>query len=355
MLTVVLFGIFHRFAFLILAILTDNELKEKLRTPQKIVITTHFKPDGDAMGSSLALFHWLRQYGHEVRLIVPSDYPTFLFWMPGQDDVLVYPQDQNAADTLINDADLTFALDYNNLSRIQSMELAVRTSTSAKILIDHHLEPEGFDSWRLWDPEAASTAQLVYKFLVTFMEDRAHINADIATCLYTGIMTDTGSFRFQRTTAEVHLITADLITLGAENWRIHEFVFNSSSEDRLKFLGFCLLNRLEVVAQYNTALFSVSKEDLLRFNVGTGDTEGLVNYALSVTDIRLAALVIERPDKVKVSLRSVDEVPCNEICSTYFNGGGHKNAAGGSSEESLPAVVQKFKDILPHYKDLLTQ
>lgn len=333
----------------------DKELKERLTTPQKIVITTHYKPDGDAMGSSLGLFHWLRQYGHDVRIIVPSDYPKFLFWMPGQDEVIIYPDNKDLADTLIAEASLIFALDYNNLSRIQLVEPVIRRSQAPKILIDHHLEPEGFDNWRLWDPEAASTAQLVYKFIDGFMGDAKHITPEIATCLYTGIMTDTGSFRFQRTTAEVHMIVADLIRLGAQNWKIHEFVFNSSSENRLKFLGFCLLNRLEVVSEFNTALFMVSKDDLLRFNVGTGDTEGLVNYALSVSGIRLAALVIERPDKVKISLRSIGDIPCNEICARHFNGGGHKNAAGGSSDQPISEVVREFRKILPNYKDLLTQ
>lgn len=335
--------------------MTDEELKELLNKPKKIVITTHYKPDGDAMGSALGLYHWLRQYKHQVEIIVPSDYPQFLFWMPGQDRVLIYPQKQDDCDLFIRQADLIFALDYNNLSRIASMESKVRDQPVPKILIDHHLQPEGFDNWRLWDPEAASTAQLIYKFIAVFMNDQSHINADIATCLYTGIMTDTGSFRFQRTTAEVHMIVADLIRLGAQNWKIHEFVFNSSSENRLKFLGFCLLNRLEVLSEYNTALFSVSKADLERFQVGTGDTEGLVNYALSVSGIRLAALIIDRPDKVKISLRSVDEVPCNEICAKYFNGGGHKNASGGSSEEDFLVVIQKFKTILREYKDVLTQ
>lgn len=222
-------------------------------------------------------------------------------------------------------------------------------------MIDHHLAPEGFDDYRFWDSSAAATAQLVYKWIVEEMDDRAGVNADIATCLYTGIMTDTGSFRFSSTTAEVHLIVADLITLGAKNWKIHEHVFNSSTENRLKFLGFCLLNRLEVISEYNTALFCVSREDLERFKVTTGDTEGLVNYALSVSGVRLAALIIDRKERIKISLRSIGDFPCNEICSIYFNGGGHRNAAGGSSDEDLESTVNKFKTILPIYQQQLTQ
>lgn len=331
-----------------------NELKEKLTKRQKIVITTHFKPDGDAMGSSLGLYHWLKGHGHEVDLIVPSDYPSFLFWMPGQDQVIVYPTNKQKADQLIENADILFCLDFNNLSRIHDMAPSVRNAKGTKVMIDHHLTPEGFDDFRHWDNHAAATAQLVYDFIVNHFDNRSAITPDIATSLYTGIMTDTGSFRFQSTTAEVHLIVADLITLGAENWKIHEHIFNSSTENRLKFLGFCLLNRLEVIPEYNTALFAVSSEDLKTFNVTTGDTEGLVNYALSVSGIRLAALIIDRTERVKLSLRSIGDIPCNEICSAYFGGGGHKNAAGGQSTEPMTQVVETFKSILPKYKNLLT-
>jgi len=331
-----------------------NDLKGKLAERQKIVITTHYKPDGDALGSSLALYHWLTKHEHDVALIVPSDYPSFLFWMPGHEDVIIYTSHKDKSNTLIEQADIIFCLDFNHLSRIQLMEDVVRKSPALKVMIDHHIAPEDFDDARLWDCKAAATAQLVYDFIVNHMNDRKGISADIATSLYTGIMTDTGSFRFPSTTAEVHLITADLITLGAQNWKIHEHVFNSSTESRLKFLGFCLLNRLEVIPEYNTAIFAIGAEDLKQFNVTTGDTEGLVNYALTVSGIRLAALIIDRTERIKLSLRSVGDIPCNQICSRFFDGGGHKNAAGGHSTKSLSEVVETFKSILPEYKNLLT-
>lgn len=335
--------------------LTLNILKEKLAKKQKVIVTTHYKPDGDAMGSSLGLYYWLLGQGHEVQIIVPSDYPSFLFWMPGQKDVIVYTEQLTLSNQLIKDADIIFCLDFNSLSRIHDMENPVGKSGAMKIMIDHHLSPAGFDDIRHWDSSAAATAQLVYDFIVNQMDDRSSITSDIATCLYTGIMTDTGSFRFQSTSAQVHLIVADLILLGAQNWKIHEHVFNSSTESRLKFLGFCLLNRLEVIPEYNTALFAISKNDLQQFQISTGDTEGLVNYALSVSGIRLAALIIDRTEKIKLSLRSIGDFPCNEICSKYFNGGGHKNAAGGNSNENLEDTIATFKSILPLYKNLLTQ
>jgi phosphoesterase RecJ-like protein len=231
----------------------------------------------------------------------------------------------------------------------------VGESKAIKVMIDHHLEPADFDDYRYWDINACATAQLVYKFIVSELGNPQLINADVATCLYTGIMTDSASFRLPNTTSEVHRIVADLIDLGAVNWRIHELVYNDSSEDRLHFLGHCLVNRLEVFHEYNTAMIAVDKNDLEKYNVQTGDTEGVVNYALSISGVRLAAFIVERSDKVKLSLRSKGDFPANDICKKYFNGGGHRNAAGGTSTDTLIGVIDQFKSILPEYKNLLVQ
>ena len=332
-----------------------SQLKELLNEPRQIVITTHHKPDGDAMGSSLGLYNYLIQKGHQVRVITPTDYPTFLQWLPNNPDVIIYTEKKAESEQLIAAAEMIFCLDFNNLSRINEMGELVRQSTAIKVLIDHHLEPEGFDDFRHWSINACASAQLVYDFIVNLMEEKDLINKDVATCLYTGIMTDSGSFRFPNTTAEVHHIVADLINCGAENSKIHRMVYDNFSESRLRFLGHCLINRLEVFTEYNAALITVSKEDLQKFQITTGDTEGVVNYALSINGIRLAALIIERPDRVKLSLRSIGDFPANEICKKYFSGGGHRNAAGGFSEENLQDTVAKFKAILPEYKTLLAQ
>ena len=334
---------------------TPETLREELAKPKQIVVTTHHKPDGDALGSSLAIYHWLKAKGHTVHVVVPSDFPTFLDWMPGRQDVTIYTVNKTDSDTRIAAADIIFCLDFNGLPRIHAMADAVKNASGIKIMIDHHLDPEGFDDYRHWDSSAAATAQLVYDFIVNMLDDYSAITPEIATCLYTGIMTVTGSFRFQSTTPAVHLIVADLITRGAKNWEIHEQVYNSYTENRLKFLGFCLVNRLEVLHEYRTALFSVSRQDLNRFHITTGDTEGLVNYALAISGMKLAALIVDRTDQVKLSLRSIGDFPCNEVCKKHFNGGGHRNAAGGNSNESLPVVVQKFKALLPEYKTLLIQ
>ena len=334
---------------------TPETLRKELAKPQQIVVTAHHKPDGDALGSSLAMYHWLKAKGHAVNVVLPSDFPTFLDWMPGRQDVVIYPQNKTESDALIASADIVFCLDFNGLTRIHAMAESVRDAKGLKVMIDHHLDPDGFDDFRHWDSNAAATAQLVYDFIVNLMAEPDAITADIATCLYTGIMTDTGSFRFQSTTAEIHLIIADLIGRGAKNWEIHEQVYNSNTENRLKFLGYCLLNRLEVLPEYRTALFSISREDLGRFHITTGDTEGLVNYALSISGMKLAALIIDRTEQVKLSLRSIGDFPCNEVCKEHFNGGGHRNAAGGNSNEPLPDVVKKFKALLPEYKTRLLQ
>ena len=332
-----------------------DTLKEILTQPRKIVITTHHKPDGDAMGSSLGLYNYFIQKGHYVKLVTPTDYPYFLHWLPNNPEVIIYTEKEEESKNLVADAELIFCLDFNTLSRINELGEEVRNSNALKIMIDHHLEPEGFDDFRHWNINACATAELIYDFIANLLEDESFITKDVATCLYTGIMTDSGSFRFPNVTANLHRIVADLIEAGAQNWRIHQQVYDNATEGRLKFLGYCLSNKLEVFREFNTALITVSKDDIKKFDIQTGETEGVVNYALSINGIKLAAFIVERNDKVKLSLRSIGDFPANEICKKYFNGGGHRNAAGGQSDESFETVIEKFKSILPEYKTLLLQ
>src|SRR5690554_4198640 len=248
---------------------TLNFIRENLLSPKDIVITTHFKPDGDALGSALALFHWLKEKGHNVQVIVPSDFPYFLDWLPGREEVVIYDPENENMNRRIQQAEWLFCLDFNHLSRLMAMSQVISDAKGMKIMIDHHLEPSGFDDVRFWDSGAAATAQIVYKFIAKKMQDQQHINKDIATCLYTGIMTDTGSFRFRSTTSEVHRIIANLIDKNIENWQIHEHIYNSNSEKRLRFLGHVLLHRLEVLSEYNTAIMRIDKEDLKNLSIGT--------------------------------------------------------------------------------------
>jgi len=307
------------------------------------------------MGSSLGLYAYLVQRGHHVTVITPTDYPEFLHWMPHHPSVLIYTEAEEQAIQLVKDASLIFCLDFNALSRINELGTHIREAKAIKVMIDHHLEPEDFDDYRHWDINACASAQLVYDFIVNELDDAAGINKDVATCLYTGIMTDSGSFRFPSATSEVYRIAANLMDLGAEHWRIHQLVYDNAPERRLRFLGYCLSEKLEILPDFNTALISVTAEEIKRFNIQTGDTEGIVNYALSINGIKLAAFIIERTDKVKLSLRSTGDFPANEICKRYFNGGGHRNAAGGASETGLSQTVETFKNILPEYKMQLSQ
>lgn len=335
--------------------LDTASLIKLLAQPQKIVITTHHKPDGDAMGSSLGLYNYLIQQGHHVKVITPTDYPDFLAWLPANGEVIIYTESVEQSAGLIADADLIFCLDFNALNRINEMGELVGQSSAVKVMIDHHLEPQDFDDYRYWDINACATAQLIYTFITDELGNAKLINKDVATCLYTGIMTDSKSFSLPNTTSAVHRIIAGLMDAGAVNWHIYDQVYNNSSENRLRFLGICLSEKLEVLPEFNTAIITANKEDLVKYDVITGDTEGIVNYALSITGIKLAAFIVERPDKVKLSLRSKGEFPANDICKKYFSGGGHRNAAGGIFTGSLEGAVNQFKSILPEYKKLLIQ
>ena len=332
---------------------TVEEIKQLLSKPQKIVITCHHKPDADALGSSLALCSYLQKKEHEVLVITPSDYPWFLNWMVGNDKVLVFDpkkeRSKKSTEKAFKEANIIFCLDFSAIERVQDLKEILVNAPATKILIDHHLEPEHFTKYELWDTTAAATTELVYEF-ITKMGDTDLIDIPIAECIYAGIMTDTGSFRFPSTTAKVHTIIADLIRIGVDNHKIHNLVYDNNSEDRLRFLGFALSEKLIVLQNKKTAYFCISEAELLKFNSKTGDTEGLVNYALSIEGINFAALMIERPDAVKLSFRSRGQFSVNDFARKYFDGGGHKSAAGGKSDLNLIDTENKFLDILKHTK-----
>ncbi|MEY2799657.1 MAG: hypothetical protein RI934_645 [Bacteroidota bacterium] len=331
-----------------------KELQALLSEAKKIVITTHHKPDGDAMGSSLGLYHFLLALGHQVHVVTPSDYPYFLHWLPGNSEVIDFQIHEARAKKLVAEADLIICSDFNALSRIGSLGDLVRNSAAKKVMIDHHLDPEGFEDYTYWDVRACAAAELVYRFIVELGFGN-NIDKDIATCLYTGIMTDSGSFRFPSTSAEVHRIIADLIERGANNSRIHELIYDTNSENRLKFLGHILSQKMFVLPEINTAYIYIDQEELKKYQIVTGDTEGIVNYALSINGIRFAILVVDRGEARKLSFRSKGEFPANEVAKKYFEGGGHRNAAGGISFLSLAETVEKIKNILPEYEEMLKQ
>jgi phosphoesterase RecJ-like protein len=326
-----------------------------LKQPFKAVITCHQKPDGDAMGSTLALSHFLKQLGHEVTVISPTNWAQFLDWMPGVDQVLDFEANKEHATQIVNEADYVFCLDFNILHRTKHLEPVIAASKSVKILIDHHQQPDiASFSFGISDVKMSSTCEMIYDFIVQSGHSNL-INIDIATCLYTGLMTDTGSFRFPSTTASVHKIVAHLKELGLQHSKIHENIYDQGSEARLKFMGNAFLYRMQVFPEYNTAIMAIPKTDIYKFELKTGDTEGLVNYLLSIQGIRFAAIVIDREEERKWSFRSKGTFDVNIFARTHFEGGGHANAAGGRSSKSVDETAQDFKNILAEYKTQLTQ
>lgn len=326
-----------------------ENLKAQLLSPQKVVITSHMRPDADALGSSLALALYLEKKGHSVAVIMPTEYPDFLKWMSSNDRVLVYEENKNESVELLQRADIVFCLDYNALHRIGEMGDIVKETKAQKVLIDHHLMPEGFADYSMSDTTAAATAILIYEF-ISLMGDNALIDAAIGECIYAGMMTDTGSFRFPSTNKQVHLAIADLMDKGLDHSKVHQLIYDSNSESRLRFLGYCLLNKLVVVPELHMAYISLSKEEVYRFNLQSGDTEGLVNYSLSISGIVFAAFFKEDEGYVKMSFRSKGDFSVNDFSRNHFNGGGHKNAAGGRSEGKLQNVLQQFEAIVPKYR-----
>jgi len=328
-----------------------KEIKELLSVPRKIVITTHYKPDADALGSSLAMYTYLCKKGHEVIVITPSDYPWFLSWMVGNDKVLIYDAEKERSLTntvkAFNNAEVIFCLDFSAMDRVQDLKEILTNAKGKKILIDHHLEPQHFADYEIWDTKAAATAELVYDFIVG-LGDADKIDIGIAECIYAGIMTDTGSFRYPSTSSKVHLVIAALIDKGINNFKIHSLIYDNNSEDRLRFLGYSLSEKLKILKDKKTAYFCITQEELEKFNSKTGDTEGLVNYALSIEGINFAALMIERPDAIKLSFRSRGDFSVNEFARKYFEGGGHRNAAGGKSDMNITETETKFIEILKH-------
>lgn len=330
------------------------ELKDFLEQPRKVVVLMHYKPDADALGSSLALAAWLRKGNHMVTVISPSDYPSFLNWMPGNDDVIVYQANRPGVPTrAIAEADLVFCLDFSSLSRINELGELVRQSSAKTVLVDHHLEPERFADFEEWDATAASTAELVYRLIVELGgEDK--IDCCIADCLYAGLMTDTGSFRHNNTTHEVFVTAAALVKRGANPHRVSKLIYDNNTLGRLRLMGYVLSQKLQVIPELKTAYITLSRDELRQHESQTGDTEGLVNYGLSIKDVILSVLIYERKDgSVKLSFRSIGDFSVNDLARQHFEGGGHKNAAGGQSSLSLDDTLAKFLSILPSYRDLL--
>lgn len=287
-------------------------------------------------------------------VVSPTDYGDFLKWMPNEQTVINFEADTATAASLVANAELIFCLDFNALKRINQMGELVAASNAKKVMIDHHLEPENFAEYALHNTKRSSTCELIYE-MITILGDADLVNKDIASCLYAGIMTDTASFKHGSTYPSTHLVAANLLEKGAEPNIIFEHIYDNYSADRMRFIGFCLNEKLQILPEYNTALITISADELKRYHIITGDTEGLVNYGLAIKGILFSVLIIDRTVARKMSFRSKGDFPANEFARKYFNGGGHFNAAGGESQEALAVVETKFKSALNEYKHLLVK
>ncbi|TCJ18963.1 bifunctional oligoribonuclease/PAP phosphatase NrnA [Flaviaesturariibacter flavus] len=320
---------------------------------RRIAITMHQKPDADAMGSTLGLRHVLVQLGHTVQVISPTNWARWVDWMPGAKDVLDYELHRAAADAWLDSADWLFCLDFNHMGRTKNMAPKLTALKCVKVLIDHHQEPdEAMFTYGVSDTSKSSTCEMVYDFIVgAGLQEK--INDDAAQCLYAGVVADTGSFRFSSTGASVHHMVGYLKERGLDHTKIHEALYDNYLENRLRFLGHVLMNRMEVIYELNTALISIPKADLLKFDIKTGDTEGLVNYPLSIQGIKLVGLCIDRDEERKWSFRSKGEFDCNTFARRYFEGGGHFNAAGGRDSLSLSETVRRFREAINENSSVL--
>ncbi len=334
----------------------SRELQQLLLTPKNVVIITHFKPDADALGSSLGLAGFLKLKGHRVTTITPSDYPSFLSWMPGNEEVLALSVDSaeptKRAKEAIAKADILFCLDFSTPKRVEELEDSVRNTGAVKVLIDHHLEPEKFATFEQWTTKSASTAQLVFELIEEWNETNL-ISSDVANCLYAGLMTDTGNFRHNNTTEREFMAAARLTSLGANPSEVARQIYDTNSLERLRLTGYVLNEKLRVLPEFRTAYIVLSQDELRRFNSKTGDTEGLVNYGLSVKNVVLAVLMYERKSEIKLSFRSLGEFSVNDLARKHFAGGGHRNAAGGTFHGTLDETLSRFLELLPSYQHQL--
>lgn len=331
----------------------SDELKNLLIAPRQVIITTHRDPDADAMGSSLAWAAFLKKLDHKVTVISPTEVPDNLKWLDPDAEVLNFENrtgGRAAAIDALQHADLVFCLDFSAMGRLKELAPFVSRATGTVVVIDHHLDPEPFAQVLISDTKAAATAQIIHALICEW--DETLIDTAIAEALYAGIMTDTGSFRHNSTTREVHLAVAHLMRYGLDVNKVHRLIFDNSPLSRLHMLGYSLTNMV-VKPEFRVSYMVLDQATLREYQSNSGDTDGIVNYGLQVADVVMTALFIERPNEVKISFRSVAEFSVRELANAHFEGGGHKNAAGGRSNLSLSATIEKFLGILPLYQEQL--
>ena len=331
-----------------------EEIRALLSTPQNIVITHHYNADADALGSSLGLFHYLTLRGHKCSVVSPNGMPDYLQWMPAAYKVLKFDEQKNEAVKVIEKAKIIFCLDFNAFSRTKDLAPYLQKSTATKILIDHHLFPEKTFDIGISKSSKSSTSEMIYDLINDF-DDNAMINNEIAQCLYAGAMTDTGNFRFSNTTASVHLMVADFIKKGLNTSYVSQAIYDNNHENKLRFLGYILTEKMLLFPEYHSAIIAVSHEEMNRYKLNSGDTEGIVNYPLSIKNIIFSTFIRESDNEIRMSFRSKGDFNVNVFARSYFNGGGHHNASGGRSEESIAETIKNLKQAIIDNKNTLKQ
>jgi phosphoesterase RecJ-like protein len=324
-----------------------QQLKQLLSFPKEITIITHRNPDGDAIGSSMGLAAYLSKTHHQVKVIFPSEYPTSYSFIHGVQRAIIFDLDHDAARKAIEHCEVLFCLDFNGLDRVDKLGEIIQFSKAKKVLVDHHLDPEPFTDIEFSDIEASSTCELVFR-LISDLGDQKKIDPIIGECLFTGLITDTGSFRYG-TRPYTYEVAAALKTIGVDDYQLSDKIYNSQKVKHLRLLGHCLANRMEIMEDYGVGIMWLTRKDYADFDIQRGDTEGIVNYMLMIENIKVAAFVLEQPSIIKISLRSKGDISVQEIAQKYFNGGGHKNAAGGGVYASLKDIKHKIRKVMPEY------
>lgn len=330
-----------------------SELKQLLNQKLRIVITSHSNPDGDAIGSSLAMYHYLTKLGNRVNMIVPNKFPDYYNWLPDSEKIVIYEKQSKLSQQLLREADLIFCLDFNSISRLGALADIVINTSARRILIDHHIDPEleKFD-YCYSTVETSSTGELIYEF-ISKIGDEKLIDKSIAEAIYTGIVTDTGSFSFSNNRPETYIVTSKLLSLGVDAEKIHKLIYDTYSENRLRLLGYAISNRMIVWKELHTALIYLTKSDLKDYNFEVGDTEGLVNYPLAMEKINMSVLITEKENQLRLSFRSKGDFSVNKLAREHFKGGGHKNAAGGKTTETIDNLIDRLKLVMQDNKQNL--
>ncbi|MDR1518506.1 MAG: bifunctional oligoribonuclease/PAP phosphatase NrnA [Dysgonamonadaceae bacterium] len=325
-----------------------EEIKRSIARSSKILITTHLSPDGDALGSALALSHYLARQRKNVRIMVPNSFPYFLKWMPGADNILIYEYNKGAGQATIEKADLIFSLDYNIPKRVGEMSSFVEKSRAKKVLVDHHLDPGEIYDVVVSHPEISSTSEIIFRLLMQWGEYEK-MTFEEAECIYCGMMTDTGGFTYNSNDPEIYEIISLLLRKKIDKDAIYSKVYNNFTEERFRLLGFTLSQRMKIYPELRSALIWLSKEDQSQFKFSKGDTEGFVNYPLNIRNILFSTFIREDDTLVKLSFRSQGSFPCNQFASEFFHGGGHRNASGGEFYGAFEDAVKLFEESLPAY------